>query len=1167
MINLYKSTTFKLILLLFLCVAFSVLSYADVVPRWSQVDSIRVNEGEYLVYNLADKVSGNPQLSLYHREETAWLSVSRSLLSGRAPQVSEETSYTITIRAFNNAGSSEQTFTVVVKDVSTSVRDSTTPSALCPVDVRVCPDGSKVFRSGEFCEFAPCPLPLPIHNGVPVLGDDCHIAKSQCNTCRRQGDFVQCTEAYCEDEQFFCASFSSDVDVPSLPVLVLTFDRFERHLLVLQAQQLLNKTSCKVATSGPGSPGSETDYFGPATDRALLCDKSARNTDYSGTITQSLVDGLQRYVDSLPPSTTPPAPKNPPADDNPPAPPNPPADDDPPESCVNPQPNPPQVRSVLGGCVVSPSDADSDEYHYEYAPSISSNNYFLITSSVHLPLLYERNGVWQSDPYLFFGDVLRPTSDIDIDVRRKHKTQCANWSQPVNVNCEICGRDYGDCPNPPAPKNPPADDNPPAPPNPPADDDPPESCVNPQPNPPQVRSVLGGCVVSPSDADSDEYHYEYAPSISRNNYFLITSSVHLPLLYERNGVWQSDPYLFFGDVLRPTSDIDIDVRRKHKTQCANWSQPVNVNCEICGRDYGDCPNPPAPQNPPADDDPPESCVNPQPNPPQVRSVLGGCVVSPSDADSDEYHYEYAPSSLYNDFFASSTPLLHKRIGVWQSDPHLFFGDVLNPGSDIDIDVRRKHKTQCANWSQSVIVNCEICGRGDADCPVLCSDTPPSPPPVPTVTVRVKPYSSIRYTPNDPWLVLATHALPGSVLTKDINGRLNPDLSEYEYQHKLSADSDCSTDAPIQAARYSHPSVDAPPSGWRFFHHSRDIISPYDIKHMYPDGYPRAKVHYYTDSTVDNYKTYYACLRRRVNGCTDWSDPVSASPATVARCHPDGRLASESSVSPKLPSRPCEFGIYNDDYKVNSFSHQWSCRGYGLDDLTDPQYKGYPYVVQCKQCKGGTRDSSVSGSESSGYMQITPGGVICADCVQWGEVCSDSDEIFYTYKCTDEDGKPFEYTSPFSSGTCPFGCTETTDERGAPHAECNRDPDGPLPPGSLSCSGGGGTECRADGNVWANFPNAGYTACEWQISWNCEGRGCYESRSYSRVKKHRCNPDPCNQACSDSVRYDGSNPVHSCETKECKNKPGVYYNTGGCKTTCDPSRSCGAAGRGWSAVCQ
>ena len=891
MINLYKSTTFKLILLLFLCAAFSVLSYADVVPRWSQVDSIRVNEGEYLVYNLADKVSGNPQLSLYHREETAWLSVSRSLLSGRAPQVSEETSYTITIRAFNNAGSSEQTFTVVVKDVGISVRNSETPSTRCPVDVRVCPDGSKVFRSGEFCEFAPCPLPLPIHNGVPVLGDDCHIAKSQCNTCRRQGDFVQCTEAYCEDEQFFCASFSSDVDVPSLPVLVLTFDRFERHLLVLQVQQLLNKTSCKVATSGPGSPGSETDYFGPATDRALLCDKSARNTDYSGTITQSLVDGLQRYVDSLPPSTTPPAPPNPPADDDPPAPPNPPADDD----------------------------------------------------------------------------------------------------------------------------------------------------------------------------------------------------------------------------------------------------------------------PPAPPNPPADDDPPESCVNPQPNPPQVRAVVGGCVVSPSDADSDEYEYEYRRETL-------SRPLFDWQSTTFFSHHPDYFKTFLSGGGGALYVTRRKHKTRCSNWSlPSSDTYCKYCRRGDADCPVLCSDTPPSPPPVPTVTVHVKPYFLFEEPSLSPRRITAIYAFPGLVITTD--SRLNPDLSEYEYQHKLSADSDCSTDVQyLESVGAAGKKNFA--SGWQFFDQHDTFSNPYrtfKFKQLYPDGHPRDHVYYSTDSTADNYKTYYACLRRRVNGCTDWSDPVSASPVTVARCHPDGRVESEynPSASPKLPSRPCEFGIYNDDHKVNSFSHQWSCRGYGLDDLTDPQYKRYPYVVQCRQCKGGTYDSSDSGSKANGYSL----GSTCADCVQWGDVCSDSDEVFHTYKCIGEDGKPFEYTS--FARACPFGCTETTDERGAPDADCNRDPDGPLPPGSLSCPIG--MECRADGNVWRNGPNAGYTACEWQIFRDCEGRGCHESRSGRGF--YHCNLDPCISPCRDSVRYDGSNPVHSCETKECGNKPGVYYNTGGCKTTCDPSRSCGAAGRHWSAVCQ
>ena len=299
MIKINKTTIYA-VLLFMLCIVLAVLTYADTAPRWSGASTTSVTEGEYLVFILADKVTGNPQFALYHTQETAWLSVVQGVLSGLAPQVSADKQYTITIRASNSAGSGERTFTITVKDsgVTTSGRATTSPFA-CSNEVRVCPGGQTVGRTGQNCEFAPCPQPLPVNaQGVPILGDDCQAARSQCNTCRRLGSGVQCTEVYCANEQFYCTLKTPQQSNQGTTSIAI--ERYARHLLVLKTQQLLNKTTCKITTSGPGSPGNETDYFGNKTHEALVCDKVARNTTYNGTITQALTDNLQAYVGTLP---------------------------------------------------------------------------------------------------------------------------------------------------------------------------------------------------------------------------------------------------------------------------------------------------------------------------------------------------------------------------------------------------------------------------------------------------------------------------------------------------------------------------------------------------------------------------------------------------------------------------------------------------------------------------------------------------------------------------------------------------------------------------------------------------------------------------------------------------------------------------------------------------
>ena len=43
------------------------------------------------------------------------------------------------------------------------------------------------------------------------------------------------------------------------------------HLDIKEAQTMLNRTACKVADTGPGSPGNETEYFGAKTEDAIFC--------------------------------------------------------------------------------------------------------------------------------------------------------------------------------------------------------------------------------------------------------------------------------------------------------------------------------------------------------------------------------------------------------------------------------------------------------------------------------------------------------------------------------------------------------------------------------------------------------------------------------------------------------------------------------------------------------------------------------------------------------------------------------------------------------------------------------------------------------------------------------------------------------------------------------
>ncbi len=111
------------------------------------------------------------------------------------------------------------------------------------------------------------------------------------------------------------ASTSNTVRVPAATSLVSTNDgvalpSFSRNLwkgmtdpLVRSLQELLNHLGFTIAQSGPGSPGDESDYFGAATQRALIAFQSAHAitpaSGYLGPATRALISTMTS-------STTPP---------------------------------------------------------------------------------------------------------------------------------------------------------------------------------------------------------------------------------------------------------------------------------------------------------------------------------------------------------------------------------------------------------------------------------------------------------------------------------------------------------------------------------------------------------------------------------------------------------------------------------------------------------------------------------------------------------------------------------------------------------------------------------------------------------------------------------------------------------------------------------------------
>ena len=68
---------------------------------------------------------------------------------------------------------------------------------------------------------------------------------------------------------------------------------------ILKAQKALNENACKVATSGPGSKGSETSYFGPATQRAIHCFQRTNKLAQTGLLDQATKDALHSKLEVI----------------------------------------------------------------------------------------------------------------------------------------------------------------------------------------------------------------------------------------------------------------------------------------------------------------------------------------------------------------------------------------------------------------------------------------------------------------------------------------------------------------------------------------------------------------------------------------------------------------------------------------------------------------------------------------------------------------------------------------------------------------------------------------------------------------------------------------------------------------------------------------------------
>ena len=84
-------------------------------------------------------------------------------------------------------------------------------------------------------------------------------------------------------------SLSAPVSSAGTPPETTSYSVGDRHEDIREAQQILNKTPCTVATSGAGSAGQETDYFGQKTRQAILCYQQRNNLSQTGILTPALL--------------------------------------------------------------------------------------------------------------------------------------------------------------------------------------------------------------------------------------------------------------------------------------------------------------------------------------------------------------------------------------------------------------------------------------------------------------------------------------------------------------------------------------------------------------------------------------------------------------------------------------------------------------------------------------------------------------------------------------------------------------------------------------------------------------------------------------------------------------------------------------------------------------
>ena len=89
------------------------------------------------------------------------------------------------------------------------------------------------------------------------------------------------------------------VEIPAVSPIATLFSEGDTHETVRLVQIVLNATPCPVAAAGPGSPGFETGYFGPATTEAVICYQSLHGLNVTGTITDELLTKLSMPVEAL----------------------------------------------------------------------------------------------------------------------------------------------------------------------------------------------------------------------------------------------------------------------------------------------------------------------------------------------------------------------------------------------------------------------------------------------------------------------------------------------------------------------------------------------------------------------------------------------------------------------------------------------------------------------------------------------------------------------------------------------------------------------------------------------------------------------------------------------------------------------------------------------------